>query len=215
MTALFAGLSAEPVRLPGGYRRNWAAGAGPARSERPSRQKVNARRRAKRPIKAGLAGHPASRMANKPLTCYGAWHKRTVRPLAASPRFRVRRFAKFFALDMLCPCGHVQSSRDEYACPPAREWNGVHMDKMPQELMYLGNPFQLGLILLVVILLFGKGKVSDLMGDVAKGIKAFKKGLAEDEPAAPPAQTQPKPLDHQTANTETGTPANTETGTRA
>ena len=34
----------------------------------------------------------------------------------------------------------------------------------------------------VVLLLFGgKGKISDLMGDVAKGIKSFKKGMAEDD----------------------------------
>ena len=40
----------------------------------------------------------------------------------------------------------------------------------------------------VTLLLFGRGRISDLMGDVAKGIKSFKKGLAE-EPAeaAPPA----------------------------
>jgi sec-independent protein translocase protein TatA len=38
------------------------------------------------------------------------------------------------------------------------------------------------ILLVVVLVLFGgKGKVSDLMGDVAKGIKSFKKGLA-DEP---------------------------------
>ena len=36
------------------------------------------------------------------------------------------------------------------------------------------------LVILVVVLLFGRGKVSDLMGDVAKGIKSFKKGLADD-----------------------------------
>jgi sec-independent protein translocase protein TatA len=39
---------------------------------------------------------------------------------------------------------------------------------------------------LVVLLLFGKGRISDIMGDVAKGIKSFKKGMAE-EPEAPPA----------------------------
>ena len=33
---------------------------------------------------------------------------------------------------------------------------------------------------LVGILLFGRGRISDLMGDVAKGIKSFKKGLADD-----------------------------------
>ncbi len=37
------------------------------------------------------------------------------------------------------------------------------------------------IVLVVVLVLFGgKGKVSDLMGDVAKGIKSFKKGLADD-----------------------------------
>lgn len=33
----------------------------------------------------------------------------------------------------------------------------------------------------VVVLLFGKGKISDVMGDVAKGIKSFKKGMSEDD----------------------------------
>ena len=40
------------------------------------------------------------------------------------------------------------------------------------------------LLALIVLLLFGKGKISDLMGDVAKGIKSFKKGMADEEPAA-------------------------------
>ena len=35
----------------------------------------------------------------------------------------------------------------------------------------------------VVLLLFGRGKISELMGDVAQGIKAFKKGMTEDEVA--------------------------------
>ncbi len=51
----------------------------------------------------------------------------------------------------------------------------------------------------VVLLLFGgKGKISDLMGDFAKGIKSFKKGLTEeDEVAAKPAATDvPRTLDH-------------------
>lgn len=42
------------------------------------------------------------------------------------------------------------------------------------------------IVVAVVLLLFGRGKLSDLMGDVAQGIKAFKKGIAEDEP--PPAK---------------------------
>ena len=41
----------------------------------------------------------------------------------------------------------------------------------------------------IVMLLFGRGKISEMMGDVAKGIKAFKKGMAEDEVAA--ASPQP------------------------
>jgi sec-independent protein translocase protein TatA len=36
---------------------------------------------------------------------------------------------------------------------------------------------------LVILLLFGKGRFSDMMGDVAKGLKSFKKGIAEDEEA--------------------------------
>ncbi|MBL8846236.1 MAG: twin-arginine translocase TatA/TatE family subunit [Hyphomicrobium zavarzinii] len=40
------------------------------------------------------------------------------------------------------------------------------------------------LVLLAAVLLFGRGKISDLMGDVAKGIKSFKKGLADE--AVPP-----------------------------
>ena len=51
---------------------------------------------------------------------------------------------------------------------------------------------------LLFVLLFGKGKVSDLMGDVAKGIKSFKKGLAEDddEPSRPAASPPPPVVDH-------------------
>ena len=39
-------------------------------------------------------------------------------------------------------------------------------------------------VLLVVLLLFGSGKVSNLMGDFAKGIKAFKKNMADDSDAS-------------------------------
>lgn len=52
------------------------------------------------------------------------------------------------------------------------------------------------IIIAVVALLFGgKGKVSGLMGDLAKGIKAFKSGMKEDEPtaAAPPPPQVPPP----------------------
>ena len=39
------------------------------------------------------------------------------------------------------------------------------------------------LVLLVVVLLFGSGKISGLMGDFAEGIKAFKKGMSDDKTA--------------------------------
>lgn len=57
---------------------------------------------------------------------------------------------------------------------------------------------------LIVVLLFGRGKISDMMGDVAKGIKAFKKGMAEDDNASKPVQpSEPvRTIDHQP-----GTPA--------
>jgi sec-independent protein translocase protein TatA len=40
---------------------------------------------------------------------------------------------------------------------------------------------QILIVVVLLVLLFGRGKISDLMGDVAKGIKSFKKGIAEDE----------------------------------
>ena len=50
------------------------------------------------------------------------------------------------------------------------------------------------IVLAIGLLLFGgKGKISDLMGDVAKGIKSFKKGLAEDETARAPKPIESKP----------------------
>jgi sec-independent protein translocase protein TatA len=51
---------------------------------------------------------------------------------------------------------------------------------------------------IVVMLLFGRGKVSELMGDVAKGIKSFKKGMEEEPPPAPAATAEaPKTIDQQ------------------
>jgi sec-independent protein translocase protein TatA len=50
------------------------------------------------------------------------------------------------------------------------------------------------ILLLVIVLLFGRGKISDIMGDVAKGIKSFKKGLNEDDEAAP-STAAPRPLE--------------------
>jgi sec-independent protein translocase protein TatA len=52
------------------------------------------------------------------------------------------------------------------------------------------------IVIVVVMLLFGgRGKISSLMGDFAQGIKAFKKGMTEDEKTAE-AKTEPKTIDH-------------------
>jgi sec-independent protein translocase protein TatA len=71
------------------------------------------------------------------------------------------------------------------------------------------------IVLAVGLLLFGgRGKISELMGDFAKGIKSFKKGLSEDEKSEEPPKTDPvKTIDHQppaaatSAPVASGTPA--------
>ena len=42
--------------------------------------------------------------------------------------------------------------------------------------------WQIAIVVVLVVLLFGRGKISSLMGDVAKGIKSFKKGLSDEVP---------------------------------
>ena len=51
---------------------------------------------------------------------------------------------------------------------------------------------------IVVMLLFGKGRFSDMMGDVAKGIKSFKRGMAED---ADEAKVDAKTVEHRSDET--------------
>ena len=46
--------------------------------------------------------------------------------------------------------------------------------------MSLG-PWQLIIIALVILVLFGRGRISEMMGDFGKGIKSFKKGMNEDD----------------------------------
>jgi sec-independent protein translocase protein TatA len=66
------------------------------------------------------------------------------------------------------------------------------------------------ILLVIVLLLFGAGKIPQLMGDMAKGIKTFKKGMQDDDevgkkPDAPAtAPGAPKPLE--TANKPTPSP---------
>jgi sec-independent protein translocase protein TatA len=55
------------------------------------------------------------------------------------------------------------------------------------------------IVLAIVLLLFGRGKIPELMGDVAKGIKSFKKGMSDDE--ADTSATG-KSVDHKTDETK-------------
>jgi sec-independent protein translocase protein TatA len=68
------------------------------------------------------------------------------------------------------------------------------------------------IVIVVVLLLFGRGKISDLMGDVAGGIKAFKKGMAEDDAPASTKSEPAKSIDHQA---DAGAAPKTETEHRA
>jgi len=56
--------------------------------------------------------------------------------------------------------------------------------------------WQIAIVVILVVLLFGRGKISSLMGDVAKGIKSFKKGMATDS------------TDTDSTNNEEGQPKN-------
>ena len=53
--------------------------------------------------------------------------------------------------------------------------------------------WQIAIVVILVVLLFGRGKISSLMGDVAKGIKSFKKGMASDvtDESEPKKKEQP------------------------
>lgn len=63
------------------------------------------------------------------------------------------------------------------------------------------------IVLVIVVLLFGRGKISEVMGDVAKGIKSFKKGMSDDEVADGKPQGEPKVIDNTAAKSEEGTKA--------
>ncbi len=56
----------------------------------------------------------------------------------------------------------------------------------------------------IILLLFGKGRFSDMMGDVAKGLKSFKKGMAEDDDV--PAQRPATRIETRTADPLPGDP---------
>jgi sec-independent protein translocase protein TatA len=66
-------------------------------------------------------------------------------------------------------------------------------------------------VIAVVLLLFGRGKISDLMGDVAQGIKAFKKGMQDDEKVA----EKPEPVKTIDHNATPPTAARSDVGSKA
>tara|TARA_B100000686_G_C16141876_1_gene642475 strand:- start:50 stop:289 length:240 start_codon:yes stop_codon:yes gene_type:complete len=55
--------------------------------------------------------------------------------------------------------------------------------------------WQIAIVVVLVVLLFGRGKISSLMGDVAKGIKSFKKGMSDnpDQSGSNPDQSGSNP----------------------
>ena len=55
--------------------------------------------------------------------------------------------------------------------------------------------FQLLIVVLLVVLLFGRGKISEVMGDFAKGIKSFKKGLSDDDKEETQEAAAPKTIE--------------------
>jgi len=56
--------------------------------------------------------------------------------------------------------------------------------------------WQIAIVVVLIVLLFGRGKISSLMGDVAKGIKSFKKGLSDETPN----ENVDKTDDHENSN---------------
>jgi sec-independent protein translocase protein TatA len=54
-------------------------------------------------------------------------------------------------------------------------------------------------VVLFLLLFGGRGKISELMGDFAQGIKSFKKGMQDEDVAKTEPVADPKPLDHQPA----------------
>jgi sec-independent protein translocase protein TatA len=70
----------------------------------------------------------------------------------------------------------------------------------------------LALVAIVVLVLFGRGRISEMMGDFGKGIKSFKEGMNDETPitpAAPPAQI---PSGHSEVKSEATAPTPEATG---
>ena len=68
--------------------------------------------------------------------------------------------------------------------------------------------WQIGIVVVLVVLLFGRGKISDLMGDVAKGIKSFKKGMKDPTQDQTPAQDRDQTQTQDQSNDESNSDKN-------
>ncbi len=53
------------------------------------------------------------------------------------------------------------------------------------------GPFQILIIALVILVLFGRGRISEMMGDFGKGVKSFRKGLTEEESSSSTSDEKP------------------------
>lgn len=62
------------------------------------------------------------------------------------------------------------------------------------------GPWEIFMILLVCLLLFGAGRLPQIMGDLAKGIKTFKSGLKDEDVAQKEKVADPKRITHNTAD---------------
>jgi len=60
--------------------------------------------------------------------------------------------------------------------------------------------WQIAIVVVLVVLLFGRGKISSLMGDVAKGIKSFKKGMSDNPDLSSPSEPPSEPPSEKTPN---------------
>jgi len=64
--------------------------------------------------------------------------------------------------------------------------------------------WQIAIVVILVVLLFGRGKISSLMGDVAKGIKSFKRGMSSDatDSTNNTENTEPKNISEDVQNSD-------------
>lgn len=69
--------------------------------------------------------------------------------------------------------------------------------------------WQILIVALVILVLFGRGKISEMMGDFGKGISSFKKGMSEDDAPEPKAQIEAPAKEASASDTKTGETSDT------